>query len=254
MNTGRSVRIGICALLAFTISRAALATEKVSVRLNWVPGTEHAFLYLGKEKGWFADAGIDLEIIAGQGSTVAIKTVGAGETTFAIADVATWPARWEAGVPISRRGGTAQGKPDGRLFAQSQEHHQDVGSLRQETRHQHQEHDNRAVSGNAAHGQPEGLRDHRGADRRWRSQGSDVGSGRCRGDLLLRRAGAAAIKGPGAQPIAASHFFKLYSLSIITNIDTATHKGRPRRFLRQGRHQEHQIRACRIPKRPRRHF
>jgi NitT/TauT family transport system substrate-binding protein len=100
MNTGRFVRIGICALLAFTVSRAASATEKVSVRLNWVPGTEHAFLYLGKEKGWFADAGIDLEIIAGQGSTVAIKTVGAGETTFAIADVATVARGWEAGVPI----------------------------------------------------------------------------------------------------------------------------------------------------------
>src|ERR1700682_3971129 len=76
------------------------AAEKVSVRLNWVPGTEHAYLYLGKEKGWYAAAGIDLEIIAGQGSTVAVKTVGAGETPFAIADVATVARGWEAGVPL----------------------------------------------------------------------------------------------------------------------------------------------------------
>jgi NitT/TauT family transport system substrate-binding protein len=100
MNAGRLFRMTSCVLLAIAPSHASLAAEKVSVRLNWVPGTEHAFLYLGKEKGWFADAGIDLEIIAGQGSTVAVKTVGAGETTFAIADVATVARGWEAGVPI----------------------------------------------------------------------------------------------------------------------------------------------------------
>jgi NitT/TauT family transport system substrate-binding protein len=76
------------------------AAEKVSIRLNWVPGTEHGYLYLGREKGWYAAAGIDLDIIAGQGSTVAVKTVGAGETPFAIADVASVARGWEAGVPL----------------------------------------------------------------------------------------------------------------------------------------------------------
>lgn len=76
------------------------AAEKVSVRLNWVPGTEHAYLYLGRERGWYAAAGIDLDILAGQGSTVAVKTVGAGETPFAIADVASVARGWEAGVPL----------------------------------------------------------------------------------------------------------------------------------------------------------
>ena len=34
------------------------AAEKVTIRLNWVPGTEHSYLYLGREKGWYAAAGI----------------------------------------------------------------------------------------------------------------------------------------------------------------------------------------------------
>ncbi len=76
------------------------AAEKVTIRLNWVPGTEHSYLYLGREKGWYAAAGIDLDIVAGQGSTVAVKTVGAGETAFAIADVASVARGWEAGVPL----------------------------------------------------------------------------------------------------------------------------------------------------------
>jgi len=87
-------------LIAMLACDRLSAAEKVSVRLNWVPGTEHGYLYLGKEKGWYADAGIDLDIIAGQGSTVAVKTVGAGETPFAIADVASVARGWEAGVPL----------------------------------------------------------------------------------------------------------------------------------------------------------
>jgi NitT/TauT family transport system substrate-binding protein len=76
------------------------AAEAVSVRTNFLVGAEHSFLFLGKEKGWFADAGIDLEIVPGQGSTVSVKTVAAGEATFAIADVATVARAWEAGLPI----------------------------------------------------------------------------------------------------------------------------------------------------------
>src|SRR5260221_13382356 len=84
-------------LAAFACGQA-LAAEKVSVRLNWVPGAEHSFLYLAKEKGWFADAGIDLEIIAGQGSTVAVRTVGGGEDPFTIAGWSTVAGGWEDGV------------------------------------------------------------------------------------------------------------------------------------------------------------
>jgi NitT/TauT family transport system substrate-binding protein len=74
--------------------------EHVGVRLNFSPGAEHAFLYLGQQKGWYADDGIDLEVIPGQGSTVAVKTVGSGEDQFAIADTASVARGWEAGVPI----------------------------------------------------------------------------------------------------------------------------------------------------------
>jgi NitT/TauT family transport system substrate-binding protein len=76
------------------------STQRVAVRLNFLPGAEHAFLYLGREKGWFAKEGIDLEIVAGQGSTVAVKTVASGEDQFAIADTASVARGWEAGVPL----------------------------------------------------------------------------------------------------------------------------------------------------------
>jgi NitT/TauT family transport system substrate-binding protein len=76
------------------------ALQHVSVRLNFLPGVEHAFLYLGKQKGWYAEQGIDLEVVPGQGSTVAVKTVGSGEDQFAIADTGSVARGWEAGVPL----------------------------------------------------------------------------------------------------------------------------------------------------------
>jgi NitT/TauT family transport system substrate-binding protein len=76
------------------------ALQHVSVRLNFLPGVEHAFLYLGKQRGWYAEQGIDLEVVPGQGSTVAVKTVGSGEDQFAIADTGSVARGWEAGVPL----------------------------------------------------------------------------------------------------------------------------------------------------------
>ena len=95
-----AARFAVCVAVVAGSSRYVTAAESVSVRLNWIPGTEHSYFYLGKEKGWYAESGIDLEILAGQGSTVSVKTVGAGENTFAIADVASIARAWEAGVPL----------------------------------------------------------------------------------------------------------------------------------------------------------
>jgi NitT/TauT family transport system substrate-binding protein len=92
--------LALTAGLETSVAQVKQPLEHVSVRLNFLPGAEHAFLYLGQQKGWYADEGIDLEVIPGQGSTVAVKTVGSGEDQFAIADTASVARGWEAGVPI----------------------------------------------------------------------------------------------------------------------------------------------------------
>jgi NitT/TauT family transport system substrate-binding protein len=84
----------------FVFAQGKQPAERVVIRLNFLPGAEHAFLYLGQQKGWYSDENIDLEVIPGQGSTVAVKTVGSGEDQFAIADTASVARGWEAGVPL----------------------------------------------------------------------------------------------------------------------------------------------------------
>jgi NitT/TauT family transport system substrate-binding protein len=210
-------------LAAFACGQA-LAAEKVSVRLNWVPGTEHSFLYLAKEKGWFADAGIDLEIIAGQGSTVAVKTVGVGETAFAIADVATVARGWEAGVPIVAAAVLLKESPTV------------VYSLKAKGITKMPDLCGKKVGLNIKSTTSEQYRAMvRIADLKNCEITEVPISGGGSKEVLSGAVDAAVIfsyedpaqlmaKGQELNTIPASQFFKLYSLSIITNVDTATRK------------------------------
>ncbi|SDE39068.1 ABC-type nitrate/sulfonate/bicarbonate transport system, substrate-binding protein [Paracoccus isoporae] len=49
-------------LLALTASPAA-AGESVAVALDWTPNTNHVGLYVAQAKGWFDEAGLDVEIL-----------------------------------------------------------------------------------------------------------------------------------------------------------------------------------------------
>ena len=67
------------------------ALQPVSFRLNFNPNAEHAPYYLGKKKGFYAEQGVDLNILPGTGSATAVKLVGAGDSMFgvAVADAVT---------------------------------------------------------------------------------------------------------------------------------------------------------------------
>tara|TARA_R110002094_G_scaffold102119_2_gene101829 strand:+ start:3949 stop:4938 length:990 start_codon:yes stop_codon:yes gene_type:complete len=41
----------------------AAAQEKLSVALDWTPNTNHVGLYVAQSKGWFGDAGLDVDIL-----------------------------------------------------------------------------------------------------------------------------------------------------------------------------------------------
>jgi NitT/TauT family transport system substrate-binding protein len=64
---------------------SAAGLTKATLRLNWSPNAEHAPYYLGKKKGFYADQGVDLSILPGSGSAVAVKLVGTGDSMFGVA-------------------------------------------------------------------------------------------------------------------------------------------------------------------------
>jgi NitT/TauT family transport system substrate-binding protein len=64
-------------------SSAAMAAEKVSIALGWIPGGERTHYYVARARGFFAEEGLDVSILAGKGATDAITKVASGNADFA---------------------------------------------------------------------------------------------------------------------------------------------------------------------------
>ena len=58
--------------------------QKVTIALDWYPNANHAGLYLAQERGYFADAGLEVELYTPSDPTVVLQTVGAGRDDFGI--------------------------------------------------------------------------------------------------------------------------------------------------------------------------
>ena len=82
-------RLSVAALAMLASAGVAHANEQVSFILNWVAGGDHAPYYYAQKMGWYKDAGIDLTLLQGKGSSVAAQAAGAGVNTFGLADMAT---------------------------------------------------------------------------------------------------------------------------------------------------------------------
>ena len=91
----------IFGLLASVLAlNAAQAMDKVTFRLNWLLYGFHTPFYLGLERGYYKDEGIDLTIGEGQGSVRAVQTVGAKGDTFGLADGGSLVAGVSKGAPV----------------------------------------------------------------------------------------------------------------------------------------------------------
>ncbi len=87
----------ILALLLLFATGPLAAADGVRLCLNWAPGADHAPLYYARDRGWFADADIALDLRAGGGSGDALAKLGTGECEAAIADFSALIAARVAG-------------------------------------------------------------------------------------------------------------------------------------------------------------
>ena len=96
-----ALRVAYIAMIgALALAQQASGAEKVSVRLSYTPFAAHVPVYVAKARGYFGQAGLDVDILPGRGSTFAAMTVGAGKEEFGIADAASVVAARAKGVPI----------------------------------------------------------------------------------------------------------------------------------------------------------
>jgi len=73
--------------------------EKVQVVLDWTPNTNHTGLYVAKEKGYFEEQGLDVEIML-PGEAGADQMVASGSVEFGVSYQESITAARVEGVPI----------------------------------------------------------------------------------------------------------------------------------------------------------
>ncbi|MVA22995.1 ABC transporter substrate-binding protein [Agrobacterium vitis] len=82
-------------------SGTALAADKVTFQLDWLPGGDKAPIYVCIHKGFCRDAGLDVTIASGRGSTEAISKLAAGSSDIGVSDIgALMAARANEGVKV----------------------------------------------------------------------------------------------------------------------------------------------------------
>jgi NitT/TauT family transport system substrate-binding protein len=87
-----SRRIVAGALIASTIllcPGASRALDDVTLITDFGYNGRHAHFFDALDQGYYRDAGIEVKIVRGQGSTDAIRQVGAGNAMFGFADLGT---------------------------------------------------------------------------------------------------------------------------------------------------------------------
>lgn len=83
-------------------SSYSLAADKVTFQLDWLPGADKASIFVGKNKGFFAEEGLDVTIASGRGSNDAITKLATGNSDIGLADItALMIAKARRDVPVT---------------------------------------------------------------------------------------------------------------------------------------------------------
>lgn len=92
----------IFALMYALIPGPAPAAEKITVILDWFVNPDHAPLIVAREKGFFAEAGLEVELIAPANPNDPPKLVAAGKADLAVSYQPQLHVQVAAGLPLTR--------------------------------------------------------------------------------------------------------------------------------------------------------
>ena len=101
----------VAAAMSAALVAPAAAQTKFPFRLNWTLYGEHAPFFVARDKGFYKEEGLDVEIQEGSGSTTVSQLVANGSSPVAYVDAATMMRGVGAGMPIKAVGVTLQQSP-----------------------------------------------------------------------------------------------------------------------------------------------
>ena len=93
---------------AIGIASFTQAMEKISVRLDFSPWGIHAAMHLANEKGWFKNAGLEVEVIDGKGTNNTIQLIAAGKGDVGQVQLGPMAVAREKGMELKSFAGWAR--------------------------------------------------------------------------------------------------------------------------------------------------
>src|SRR5712692_9200035 len=99
LRASAAVGAGIASTSFAARAVATPQRKKATLRLNWTAKGEFTPLYVAREKGFFEEQGLQVEILEGKSGTQAVQVVGTGNDTFGRVTGMCW-ASWPE-VPLS---------------------------------------------------------------------------------------------------------------------------------------------------------
>lgn len=91
-------------LIVFLLATPAIANEKVTLLLDWFVNPDHGPIIVAQEKGYFADQGLEVEVIAPADPADPPKLVAAGKADIAISYQPSLHLQVAEGLPLMRVG------------------------------------------------------------------------------------------------------------------------------------------------------
>ena len=83
------VASAILVLMSLSVRSGPAFAEKVTFALDWIPFGKHVPFFVAFDKGYFKKAGLDVNIIRGNGSGNTVKIVNARKVEYGLADMGT---------------------------------------------------------------------------------------------------------------------------------------------------------------------
>jgi NitT/TauT family transport system substrate-binding protein len=106
----------LAAVLATVGSPLEAQTTKFPFRLNWVAGGEHLPFFVAREKGFYRDEGLDVDILDGSGSGTVLQLIANGQSPVGYADAATMMRGVSNGMPVRAIGVPLQLSPHAFIY------------------------------------------------------------------------------------------------------------------------------------------
>jgi len=102
MKVVRKAFVAIIAILTGWMAQPAFAADKLTILLDWFVNPDHAPLIIAQQKGYFSDAGLDVELVAPADPNMPPKLVAAGKADLAVSYQPQLHMQVAEGLPLVR--------------------------------------------------------------------------------------------------------------------------------------------------------